>query len=781
MANEFNSLPVGDVQFLDNLIPALAAGNYTIQVAQTLSGIDTGDLGTTQAFVVAAPQVSVDAIDVNSTYPPQNLTGQYGDVLPHIVLNEALLPWERPLDGNDRSIPWMALLIFSPDELAGDSDQPTKVNASTVGAYTAAPPSNVFRPTITPDADVTASSALNTVQIPIALFNQIAPHKDELSHLAHVRALNMGDKSTSELSGTGIYSVVVANRFPVASASDPLGQQNIAHLVSLEGMSDYLSGSANFGSGKDTLELISLYAWTFRTLPDPSADFQGLMQAMVAEEGPAGSQVASKLLMRLPSTGVTNSTLKSRLDAGYVPLNYLTRSGEQTYAWFRGPFAPSLAKEFTTPGQFQTSDAAVIYDQHNGIFDLSLSAAWQVGRTMALSNKAFGAALLTWRQSVNAALDRLVQIAMMHPQANTNIPDIDATHFQQQLDSNYFRQQFDSLLASGAISAVGQPGNAVHGGGNGGSTTPMLGAGTPYTIMVQAVESAFSSVAVSSAINTATSTELAPVVQWLARLALLYDVPFNNIVADARLLPPESLRFFYFDDNWGNALRDGALSIAQHSSRDTQTMQANRDFLENEVERAMAAYRATLLGADTDPSGDGITHISGFLMRSAIVSGWPGLSVQGFDAAGNALKVLRQDHVSSDVLLVLFWGTPSKLQLTEPQEGFRFGVNQDGQIELRKLSPTANLGDPLQTFAIRKMDGTDGLYMRPGTGARVLNLSPGSSSGLVQAIAAALNSAGVGQPGALGSAAFALQMINAPMQQTFTPPVVIAIQGPAMS
>lgn len=772
MANEFNSLPIGDVQFLDNLIPALAAGNYTIQVSQTLTGIDTGDLGTTQPFVVAAPQVSIDPIDVNTTYPPQNLTGQYGDVLPHIVLNQALLPWERPMDGNDRSVPWMALLIFSPDELAGDSDLPTKVTATTVGAYTSAPPSNIFRPTITPDGDVTPSTSLNSVQIPIELFVKIAPHLDELSHLAHVRALNMGDKSTSELSGTGIFSVVVANRFPQASASDPLGQQNIAHLVSLEGMANYLSGSNTFGSGKDIVELISLYSWTFRTLPDPSADFQGLMQAMVAQEGPVGSQDPTQLLMRLPSTGITNSALKSRLDAGYVPLNYLTRSGEQTYAWFRGPFAPSLPKEFTTPGQFQTSDAAIIYDHVNGIFDLSLSAAWQVGRTMALSNKAFGAALLTWRQSVNAALDRIQYIQQTHPQVRANLAAA--------INNNYFRDQFDNLLETGAISVVGSPANDVHGGSDGGTTTARLGEATQNGTTLQSLQTALANPTVRRAINEATSTELAPIVQWLTRLALLYDVPFNNIVADARLLPPESLRFFYFDENWGNALRDGALSIAQHSSRDTESMQANRDFIENQVDLAMAAYRATLLGEDSDPSGDGITHISGFLIRSAIVSGWPGLSVQGFDSAGNALKVLRQDHVSADVLLVLFWGTPSKLLLTEPQEGFRFGVNQDGQIELRKLSPAAALGDPLQTFAIRKMDGTDGLYMRPGTDARVLNLSPNSSSGLVQAITTALNSASAGLPGALGSASFALQMINAPMQQTFNAPV-LTVAAPLMS
>lgn len=763
MANDFKSIPVGDVQFIDNLIPALGAGNYTIAASQTVGGLNTAPIGANQSFVVAAPQVNIDPTDVNTTYPPQNLTGQYGDVLPHIVLNMALLPWERPLDASDKSIPWMALLIFSPNELPGTSGQPSGAVATTVGAFKAAPPANVFRPSFILDADVTDSTSMNTVQIPIATFNLIAPHKDELKYLAHVRALNMGDKSTSELSGTGTFSVVVANRFPQASAVDPLGQQNIAHLVSLEGMQNYLTGNANFGAGKDTLELISLFSWTFRTLPDPSADFQGLMQAMVAAEGPAGQQVPSKLWPRLDGSALPAGPAKDRLAAGYVPLSYLTRTGEQTYAWYRGPFAPFLPKEFTKPGQFQTADAAVIYDAANGIFDMSLAAAWQVGRAMALSDKSFGANLLAWRRKSSALTDRLQYVLSIQDLATP--ADLTAA-----VQSNYFRQQFDKVLESQLVNELGQPTNDVHGGGNGAQTTPMLGnyTKTGTDDPVQALRSFMTQPDIQASVASATTEELQPIVQWLAQLALLNGVPFNNLIADARLLPDESIRFFYLDQNWMNAIRDGALSIAQHSSRDSFYAEMTRGIIEDGVDEFSAAIRSQLLGQENEPGADGITHVSGFLMRSAIVSGWPGLSIQGLDAAGKPLKVLRQDHVSANVLLVLFWGSPDSLLLTEPQEGFRFGVNQDGQIELRSLTAGSSLGDDLRKeLKIRDMAGADGYFMRPGTQGRVLNLMPGSSAGLVQGIVAANSTASLGS---FGPAAFALQMINAPMRQTFNPP-----------
>ena len=51
-------------------------------------------------------------------------------------------------------------------------------------------------------------------------------------------------------------------------------------------------------------------------------------------------------------------------------------------------------------------------------------------------------------------------------------------------------------------------------------------------------------------------------VDWLARLVLLYPVPFHYLVPHQSLLPSESIRFFHLDDNWVDALLDGALSIA---------------------------------------------------------------------------------------------------------------------------------------------------------------------------------------------------------------------------
>jgi len=52
--------------------------------------------------------------------------------------------------------------------------------------------------------------------------------------------------------------------------------------------------------------------------------------------------------------------------------------------------------------------------------------------------------------------------------------------------------------------------------------------------------------------------------QWLASLLLLKNIPFQNIVPDTGLVPAESLKFFYIDFSWIDALMDGALSVGRN-------------------------------------------------------------------------------------------------------------------------------------------------------------------------------------------------------------------------
>src|SRR5258708_39023016 len=55
---------------------------------------------------------------------------------------------------------------------------------------------------------------------------------------------------------------------------------------------------------------------------------------------------------------------------------------------------------------------------------------------------------------------------------------------------------------------------------------------------------------------------------WLGRLTLLYGVPFQYLVPDEKMLPAESIRFFYLNPEWLECLLQGACSVGRTNHTD---------------------------------------------------------------------------------------------------------------------------------------------------------------------------------------------------------------------
>jgi hypothetical protein len=78
--------------------------------------------------------------------------------------------------------------------------------------------------------------------------------------------------------------------------------------------------------------------------------------------------------------------------------------GENATSWYRGPLGPSPTKrESSQPqsegnyGPYIYSDHAMHYDPGTGIFNHAYSAAWQIGRLLALSDASFAQGMFNWR------------------------------------------------------------------------------------------------------------------------------------------------------------------------------------------------------------------------------------------------------------------------------------------------------------------------------------------------------------------------------------------------
>lgn len=259
--------------------------------------------------------------------------------------------------------------------------------------------------------------------------------------------------------------------------------------------------------------------------------------------------------------------------------------------------------------------------------------------------------------------------------------------------------------------------------------------------------------------------------QWLGQIALLYGVPFHQLVIDERMLPRESIRFFFIDHNWLDAMIDGVFSIGVHSSRNSSLVQLLVKAIREVTDTQMMLVRSRLRKVAPSQTIEVGGTKTGLLMRSAVVSGWPGLEVKAYEtisgvppAGSNPLKLLRLDRLAPDVLLCLFDGVPARVEFNEPSEGLHFGVEDDNIVALRWINnDSGQTGAPL--YVKGQLQTATAVFRKDAqkNDTRVLD---------VRQTQAALQS-GLKQAGALapaeqiGAAAFAIQMVQSPEQQAF--------------
>jgi hypothetical protein len=213
---------------------------------------------------------------------------------------------------------------------------------------------------------------------------------------------------------------------------------------------------------------------------------------------------------------------------------------------------------------------------------------------------------------------------------------------------------------------------------------------------------------------------------WLARLRLLEAVPFSHLVADATLLPAESIRFFHLDRGWTDALVEGALSVGTVTTSDRAALEQLYPVVRDEVDEAERLVR--LPGWEpgkTVPAGPA-GPVTGFVLRSRMVSGWPALHVRAYgndnlserppiadedvgvddDERLAKLPLLRMERLAPAVLLVLIDGLPRVVHVEEPRAGVQYGVDEtvDGatvqaRVPLRDVSTGDRLPPPAPTPA----------------------------------------------------------------------------------
>jgi hypothetical protein len=256
--------------------------------------------------------------------------------------------------------------------------------------------------------------------------------------------------------------------------------------------------------------------------------------------------------------------------------------------------------------------------------------------------------------------------------------------------------------------------------------------------------------------------------RFLARLRLLEGVPFSYLCADSLLLPPESIRFFYVDRNWTDALVQGALSVGTVNSSDRAQLEQLHSMIRNEIDEEERFVR--LPGGEQVQQGPAGT-ITGLLLRSRAVSGWPAMHVRAYrtemgpdneiipESDPNRIKVLRLERLAPAVLLVLFDGVPAVVHLEEPRQGVQFGVllNPAGDANTFTASVTPRDAQTSKDIAGPNLN----VFFRTGSPG-VLNLKRTAEE--------FINRAATHTGPGLDGAEFALEMIRFPYRQVFGDP-----------
>lgn len=711
----------------DNCLPQFGAGKYTLEVALDVNG--HRDLtAAKQEFYINAPRFELSGPDIYSVYPPQESNGGYGNTLPHIVFNRRTLPWERSIDGKNNNTdprkvaPWLYLMVLSEDELntaITNGSVPRLQKRSLKEIFVDQKP-DCYVPVLSVNSEDPLSlnpwdqldDEYTVIDLPLDLFKSVMPALDDLPYMAHVRQTQVdGHKESTAIADEGTFSVIMGNRFPASPTHKGETLKNTAFLISLEGLHQLLE-SPNSVNHKQ-ITLFVLHSWSFEV--SSGNTFQEICHDI--QVGPYRMQYASDAL----------SSLKNIYDYGYTLMPHQLRNGADNYCWYRGPFNPNFIPAHPHTRIYQHADELLRFDDNLNMFDISYAAAWQLGKLLALKDKNFSQALFQWKVQHRKDLQKAQKIKQLAQSIKSDsllstFPD----HPEELIKDHLLKQQFDKKLTP-IIDRFYVEFTALAKNNKEDDPTLFETFFTHYFAKGHLVEST----ALQQDIEQVLADEnYAPnlkrlikerflakrypshkkpalptnnvipetVSEWLGKLFLLHGVPNDYLIPHPHYLisslqselKHEAIGLFYLDYDWVEALINGALSIVPFDDTPSllnqiksgsllpENLKINKNVLDLLPEESKAKDIPLPKRIDQ--------HITGFLFRSQLVSGWKGIKIYAKDSSDNWMTTpLRLEKLDEDTLLCLFVGKFSKIAIIQPPEGTHLGFELKENTLVKKL------------------------------------------------------------------------------------------------
>ncbi|KAF5537612.1 hypothetical protein FMEXI_9819 [Fusarium mexicanum] len=557
-------------------------------------------------------------------------------------------------------------------------------------------------------------------------------------YLAHLRK-DFGDSDGLDAK---THSVVISHRTPPADTATRTAI--VVHLLSLEGWEDL---AARIDHQTEAVALISLYSWTYDVPPSSPITFNQVFRGLA--KGPTdktGTSVPDEALglkwqddfrmLRAPQEmtakldqnnvlfAKSTQIMKNRLVDGYSVVRHVLQTGEIVPAFSRGPLTPvpvadnillddlqrqmQRVLKLDRPETSQTPERKgyaqslhgkdfEIMDRDLGIVDISYSSAWQLGRLLSLSNQEFSSAVTKLRREV---LDGAI------------VESLSSNHFDGEasfqalhsfIKSSRTASFYGNTATNPALSS--QPPElprAFRSGAVPGLTTKhKFKSNTEATMKVidsmsTRVEQAASSQDLTSAtgegqifneLNTPNSSTFPVILKQLLDFKYLDCIPIHYLITDPSHLPEETMRFFYVDPNWINAMIDGALSVGNTLEIGAQ------DVFKLMIKNAVDEYEKRELSFEKAAHKPQMPKF-GLFIRSSTVMSWKDLNISApFPKGwkGDKLEILSTRRIAKDTIMILLDRCPEDVATVDD---IPTKTSSEAKEEMAKQVENAN-ADPI--------------------------------------------------------------------------------------
>ena len=654
------------VDYIESQLPGLKSGDYTVEVTQTFgaTGVpETKFQSQKMDFSIRGERFVLKPTDIVSVFPPPNSLGEHSSVLPQVVFDRNTLPWERmiavPKDATDderkkvEKMPWMALLVFNEGELATDNENGTVTTLADfrVNMGSRFPnPKYAKYPNL--ESDERETDQITAVYAQAGLLKKILPSGETLAQFCHAREsslrLNLQDAPTENSLYYELWDA----------------KQQLAHA----GNVPVVKGTANQRVALDPGKLkagvymvkVKIGAKEITVLPK---------NITITPNDEFGQKVAIVPANRLPKPGARSIVHLVSLEERYKwdgkQYSFFTGTAQDTdllplvslKTWSFNCVTEThrfdqLLKNLITAERGDTLNTLRLPLRPNPANDANLAAANQYLQSGYVPMPHFfrrGGKSVSWYRSP------------LIP-GNKPKPSLPADRFPASsadalllYDAQYgmFDVSYAAAWELGRLLVLR----------NKSASLSLYRWKRLHSNQLLLAEQQEQHTHLPFHQDASQAVEMPEDIEnWLSALSTLKGLPFNYLVPDEQMLPVESIRFFQLDQDWISCLVDGAFSVGRVTSGDTTADQA--------------LYRKQI-AADQPPV------VSGILLRSFVVKGWPDLQVDGYSQVANTeegmdankLNILRMDTLSPNVLICLFDGQLAAVDIHQKPETLHLGFD----------------------------------------------------------------------------------------------------------